>query len=60
LIRFGTGASRPEMLGKLDAPIRSNSCDSHLLALAYLVRFSPDQARPQVKREIARTARLSD
>ena len=50
----------PEMLGKLDAPIRSNSCDSHLLALAYLVRFSLDQARPQLKREIARTARLSD
>lgn len=53
LIRFGTGAAAPEMLGKLDAPIRSTSCDSHVLALAYLARFSPDQGRPRLKREIA-------
>jgi hypothetical protein len=53
LVRFGTGAATPQMLCKLDAPIRSNSCDSHVLALGYLARFSPDQARPRLKREIA-------
>jgi hypothetical protein len=53
LVRFGTGAAASRMIAKLNEPHRPYSCDSHSLALAYLVRFSPDDARLLLKREIA-------
>ncbi len=52
LIRFGTGAATGQMIEKLDSK-RSYPCDAHLVALAYLVRFSPDIARQRLKNEVA-------
>lgn len=53
LVRFGTGAATPQMISKLKEPQRNYGCDAHYRALAYLVRFSPDDARPLLEREIA-------
>jgi hypothetical protein len=53
LVKFGTGTAKSQMIVKLNEPPRSYSCMSHALALAYLVRFSPDDARLLLKREIA-------
>jgi hypothetical protein len=53
LVRFGTGAATSRMIAKLNEPPRDYPCDSHVLALAYLVKFSPNDARPLLKREIA-------
>jgi hypothetical protein len=53
LVKFGTGAAKSQMIVKLNEPPRPYSCMSHALALAYLARFSPDDARPLLKREIA-------
>lgn len=46
LARFGTGAATPQMIVKLNEPPRPGACMAHALALAYLVRFSPRDARP--------------
>lgn len=54
LVRFGTGAATPQMIAKLNGPPEINSCIPHSLALAYLVRFSPNDARPLLRREIKR------
>jgi len=53
LVKFGTGATKSQMIVKLNEPPNPYSCMAHALALAYLVRFSPDDARPLLKREIA-------
>jgi hypothetical protein len=53
LVKFGTGAVTSQMIAKLNQPPTPYSCMSRALALAYLVRFSPDDARPLLKREIA-------
>jgi hypothetical protein len=53
LIKFGTGAATSQMIAKLNQPPTPYSCMSRSLALAYVVRFSPDDARPLLKREIA-------
>lgn len=53
LVKFGTGAATSEMVLKLNQPPGPYSCMSRAMALAYLVRFSPDDARPLLKREIA-------
>jgi hypothetical protein len=50
LVRFGTGAATPQMIVKLNEPPRPYACMAHALALAYLVRFGPDDARPLLKR----------
>lgn len=50
LVQFGTGAATPQMIVKLNEPPRPYACMAHALALAYLVRFSPDDARPLLKR----------
>jgi hypothetical protein len=42
------------MIAKLNQPPSLYSCMAHALAVAYLVRFSPDDARPLLKREIAK------
>jgi hypothetical protein len=52
LVRFGTGAAVPQMIAKLDGSPRDVPCMSRALALAYLVRFSPEDARPVLKREM--------
>jgi hypothetical protein len=50
LVRFGTGAVSSQMIAKLGQ--QSNyPCDAHIVALAYLVRFDPDLARPKLKQE---------
>ena len=41
------------MIAKLNEPKRNYCCDAHYRALAYLVRFSPEDARPLLQREIA-------
>lgn len=53
LVHFGTGAATPQMIAKLNETPNASSCMSHTLALAYLVRFSTDEARPLLKRELA-------
>jgi hypothetical protein len=53
LVRFGSGAATSRMIAKLNEPPRDFSCDSHVLALAYLVKFSQDDARPLLKRQMA-------
>jgi len=53
LVRYGAGAATSQMIAKLSQPSRPYSCLAHSLALAYLVRFSPGDARPLLKREIA-------
>jgi len=50
LVQFGTGAATSQMIVKLNEPPRPYACMAHALALAYLVRFSPDDARPLLKR----------
>ena len=52
LVHFGTGAAISQMIAKLNEPPRPNSCTSHSLALAYLVRFSPGEARLLLKRDL--------
>jgi hypothetical protein len=52
LVRFGTGAAISQMLAKLDQK-SDYPCDAHIVALAYLARFSPDLARERFKREVA-------
>jgi hypothetical protein len=52
LVRFGTGAAVPQMIAQLDESPRDYQCTSLALALAYLVRFSPEDARPLLKREM--------
>lgn len=53
LIHFGTGAATPQMIAKLNAPVSTYSCDGQDYALAYLVRFSPRDAGPRLRHEIA-------
>lgn len=53
LVRFGTGAAVLQMIAKLNQPSSPNSCGAHVLALAYLVRFSPHDARRLLKRQLA-------
>jgi len=53
LVKFGTGAATSQMVLKLNQPPGPYSCMSRAMALAYLVRFSPEDARPLLKREIA-------
>lgn len=53
LVHFGTGAARAQMIAKLREPPRPYSCMPHCLALAYLVRFSPEDARPLLQHENA-------
>lgn len=52
LIRFGTGAATGQMIAKLDEK-SGYPCDAHIVALAYLARFSPDLARKRFKHERA-------
>ncbi len=51
LVRFGTGAATKQMIAKADTV--DNLCDGHIVALAYLARFRPDEAKPRLAREIA-------
>jgi hypothetical protein len=53
LLKFGTGAASSQMLAKLNEPAHINSCVPNPYALAYLARFSPDQARPLLKNALA-------
>jgi hypothetical protein len=53
LVKFGTGNATSQAIAKLNEPPSPYSCMAHALALAYLVRFSPDDARPLLKSEIA-------
>ncbi len=53
LVHFGTGAAGSQMIAKLDQPPGPYSGMARALALAYLVRFSPSDARPLLKHEIA-------
>jgi hypothetical protein len=41
------------MIAKLNAPVSTYSCDGHVYALAYLARFSPSEAGPRLRHEIA-------
>jgi hypothetical protein len=52
LVRFGTGAVTSQMIAKLDEK-SDYPCDAHIVALAYLARFSPDLARDRLRREVA-------
>ena len=52
LVRFGTGAAISQMLTKLDQK-SDYPCDAHIVALAYLARFSPALARERFKHEVA-------
>jgi hypothetical protein len=52
LVRFGTGTATKQMIAKLEAK-RDYPCDAHVVALAYLARFSPDLARERLRREVA-------
>lgn len=51
LVRFGTGAATKKMIAKADA--KDDLCDGHIVALAYLARFSPDEAKSRLKREFS-------
>ncbi len=53
LVRFGTGAAVPQMIAKLNQPPSPYACIAYGEALAYLVRFSPHDARRLLKRQIA-------
>ena len=53
LVRFGTGTAVTQMNERLSEASRDYPCMSRALALAYLVRFSPENARPLLKREMA-------
>jgi|HubBroStandDraft_1064217.scaffolds.fasta_scaffold23647_2 hypothetical protein len=53
LVKFGTGAATSQMVLMLNQPPGPYSCMSRAMALAYLVRFSPDDAHSLLKREIA-------
>lgn len=53
LVHFGTGAATPQMIAKLDAPVKGYACDTHVYPLAYLARFRPAEAGLQLRREIA-------
>ena len=53
LVRFGTGTATPLMIAKLNAPVKTSSCDGHVYALAYLARFSPLEAAQRLRHEIA-------
>lgn len=53
LIHFGTGGATPQMIAKLNAPVNTNSCNGHVYALGYLARFSPSEAGPRLRHEIA-------
>ena len=53
LVRFGTGTAISQMIAKLNEPSQPYFCEPHSLALAYLVRFSPQEARPRLEHEIA-------
>jgi hypothetical protein len=49
LVRFGTGAATRQMIAKANA--KDDLCDGHIVALAYLARFSPDEAKNRLARE---------
>jgi hypothetical protein len=51
LVRFGTGTATKQMIAKADAV--DNLCDGHIVALAYLARFSPNEAKPRLAREFS-------
>lgn len=51
LVRFGTGAATKQMMAKADA--KDDLCDGHTVALAYLARFSPDEAKSRLTREFS-------
>jgi hypothetical protein len=53
LVHFGTGATTPQMIAQLNAPINACSCDSHVYALAYLARFRPPEAWQRLRFQIA-------
>ncbi len=53
LVRFGAGAATPQMIRKLAERPKPYSCDAHVYVLAYLIRFSPDEARPRLEHEVA-------
>lgn len=50
LVGFGTGAATSQMIAKVEAK-RSYPCDAHVVALAYLAKFSPGLARKRLKHE---------
>lgn len=52
LVRFGTGAATQTMIEKLKMPPHPYSCNAHVAALAYLVRFQSAEARPLLEREV--------
>jgi hypothetical protein len=51
LVRFGTGAATKQMIAKADAV--DNLCDGHVVALAYLARFSPNEAKSRLAHEFS-------
>jgi len=52
LVRFGTGAVLPQVKSKLDARVGKWACASQAAALAYVVKFDSEAARPLLKRAI--------
>lgn len=54
LVEFGAGGAKAEVQAILNTGGASYyTCPSHVLALAYLTRFSPNEARSAFKREFA-------
>ena len=53
IARYATDAILPEVLGKLDGLIGRWACASQDSILAYVLRVSPEQARPRIERAIA-------
>ncbi len=52
LVRFGTGAVLPQVESKLDAKVGRWACAPQAAALAYVVKFDSEAARPLLKRAI--------
>jgi hypothetical protein len=52
LVRFGTGAVLPLIASKLDAKVGRWACAPQAAALAYMVKFDSQAARPFLKRAI--------
>ncbi len=50
---YATAAILPEVLGKLDGLIGKWACASQDPVLAYVLRVSPEQARPRIERAMA-------
>jgi hypothetical protein len=52
LVRFGAGAAVAQVSSKLNEKVGEWACAPQAAALAYLVRFDPEGARPLLKRAV--------